>query len=166
MRTNLNYRVLGTSTAAIFLSNNHFLYAHITSDECHAWFHLYETSRPARSASKATKYKMKSTHGSSTGPIQMKSSRTFIRGNECRERMIILNKKAAILLHSTRWFKLVRTSFNNSPNYPKWFPEFDKNISNIYLVDLHLKKANSFHEETLILRFLLLNSLVITFNQS
>ena len=36
VRTNLNYHVLGTSTAAIFLSNDHFLYAPITSDECHA----------------------------------------------------------------------------------------------------------------------------------
>ena len=36
MRTNLNYRVPGTSTAAIFLSNDHSLYAPITSDECHA----------------------------------------------------------------------------------------------------------------------------------
>ena len=30
-----------------------------TSDECHAWFHLDGTSRPIRSASKATKCKMK-----------------------------------------------------------------------------------------------------------
>ena len=61
VRTNLNYRlhVLGTSTTANFLSNDNSLYASITSDECHAWFHLYGTSRPARSTSKATKYKMK-----------------------------------------------------------------------------------------------------------
>ena len=39
----------------IYLS---FFVQYITSDECHAWFHLYGTSRPARSASKATKYKM------------------------------------------------------------------------------------------------------------
>ena len=37
-----------------------------TSDECHAWFHLYEASRPARSASKATKYKMKNSCQSRT----------------------------------------------------------------------------------------------------
>ena len=30
-----------------------------TSDGLHAWFHLHGTSRPARSASEATKYKMK-----------------------------------------------------------------------------------------------------------
>ena len=30
-----------------------------TSDERYAWFHLYGTSRPARSALKATEYKMK-----------------------------------------------------------------------------------------------------------
>ena len=30
-----------------------------TSNERHAWFHLHGNSRPARSASKATKYKMK-----------------------------------------------------------------------------------------------------------
>ena len=36
VHTNLNYRVVGTSTAAIFLSNNHSLYALIISDECHA----------------------------------------------------------------------------------------------------------------------------------
>ena len=30
-----------------------------TSDERHAWFHLYGVSRPARSVSKAKKYKMK-----------------------------------------------------------------------------------------------------------
>ena len=29
------------------------------SDGCHAWFHLHGASRPARSASEATKYKMK-----------------------------------------------------------------------------------------------------------
>ena len=59
VRTNLNYRVLGTSTAAIFLSNVHSLYAPITSDEFHALFHLYGTSRPATSALKATQYKIK-----------------------------------------------------------------------------------------------------------
>ena len=36
LRSNLNYRVVGTSNAAIFHSNDHSLYAHITSDECHA----------------------------------------------------------------------------------------------------------------------------------
>ena len=35
VRTYLNCRVLGTSTAAIFLSNDRFLYAPITSDLCH-----------------------------------------------------------------------------------------------------------------------------------
>ena len=54
---NLNYHVLGISTAAIFLSNDHSLYAPFTSDECHAWFHLYGTSQPARRASKATNIK-------------------------------------------------------------------------------------------------------------
>ena len=33
-RTDLNYRVLGTSTAAIFLSNDHSLYSRVTSDDC------------------------------------------------------------------------------------------------------------------------------------
>ena len=42
--TNLNYRVLGTSTMAIFLSNS--LYAPIASDEYHASFHLYGPSWP------------------------------------------------------------------------------------------------------------------------
>ena len=59
VRTNLNYFVLGTNTAAIFLSNDNSLYAPITSNECHARFHLYGTRRLARSASKAWKYKMK-----------------------------------------------------------------------------------------------------------
>ena len=36
LRTNLNYRVLGTSAAAIFLSNDNSLYAPISLDECHA----------------------------------------------------------------------------------------------------------------------------------
>ena len=71
VRTNLNYRVLGTSIAATLLSNDNSLYALFTSDECHAWFHLYGLriwldvwtnqstessnglSRPARSAWKA-----------------------------------------------------------------------------------------------------------------
>ena len=58
VRTNLNYCILGTSTVAIFLSNDHFPYASIiTLDECHAWFHLYGTSRPARNASKTTKFR-------------------------------------------------------------------------------------------------------------
>ena len=30
-----------------------------TPDGCHAWFHLHGTSRPVRSTSKATRYKMK-----------------------------------------------------------------------------------------------------------
>ena len=40
----------------IFLSLSMHLY---TSDGRHAWFHLHRTSRPARCASEATKYKMK-----------------------------------------------------------------------------------------------------------
>ena len=40
MRT--KYCVLGSS--AIFLSNGHSLYAHITSDECHVCVYLYRTS--------------------------------------------------------------------------------------------------------------------------
>ena len=35
MRTNQSYHVLGTNTAAIFLSNDHSLYVPITSDESH-----------------------------------------------------------------------------------------------------------------------------------
>ena len=56
-----NYRAQGTCTTAIFLSNDHSLYTSIylgwTSTNCFISFH--GTSRPARSASKATKYKMK-----------------------------------------------------------------------------------------------------------
>ena len=36
VRTNLKYHVLGTSTVAIFLSNDHSLSAPTTVDECHA----------------------------------------------------------------------------------------------------------------------------------
>ena len=36
VRTPLNYHVLGTSTAAIFLSNDHSFYVPIISDERHA----------------------------------------------------------------------------------------------------------------------------------
>ena len=54
VRTNL---ILGT--AAIFLSNDHSLYAPITLDECYAWFHLYGTSWHANGVSKATIYRMK-----------------------------------------------------------------------------------------------------------
>ena len=36
VRTNINYRVLGTSINAIFLSNDHSLYAPVTPDECRA----------------------------------------------------------------------------------------------------------------------------------
>ena len=56
MRINFNYRVLGSSTTAIFLSNYHSLYAPNTSDGCHARVHLYGNSRPAMNA---TKYKIK-----------------------------------------------------------------------------------------------------------
>ena len=49
MRTNMNYHVRGTCSAAIFLSNYHSLYAPITSDECHTWFHLFGLSWPAMS---------------------------------------------------------------------------------------------------------------------
>ena len=48
------YDVAINSTTLISLSMH--LY---TLDGRHAWFHLYGTTRPARSASKATKYKMK-----------------------------------------------------------------------------------------------------------
>ena len=55
--TNLSNREIGTtwSTAAIFLSDDHCLYSPITSNKCHAWFHLYGLSRHARSAWKAEK---------------------------------------------------------------------------------------------------------------
>ena len=57
--TLLNYRVLET-VALQFFFQMIILSMHLyTSDECHAWFHLYGTSRPARSASKAKKCKMK-----------------------------------------------------------------------------------------------------------
>ena len=59
VRTLLNYCVIGTSTIAIFFHTIIFPLHLYTSDECHAWFHLYGTSRPARSASKAKKCKMK-----------------------------------------------------------------------------------------------------------
>ena len=56
VRTLSKYRVLGTSTTVILLSNDHSLCAPIyTSEECHAWYHLYGTSRPTRNTSKATK---------------------------------------------------------------------------------------------------------------
>ena len=45
--------------------------------------------------------------GRLTGPIQMKSSRTFIPGNRCIERMIILKKKVIF----TILFKLCRFYF-------------------------------------------------------
>ena len=59
--TYLNYRVQGTSTAAIFLSNDNSLYALINLGWIYmnAWFHSYGISRLARSTSKATKYKTK-----------------------------------------------------------------------------------------------------------
>ena len=50
VHSNLNYHALGTSTDAIFLSNDRSPYANITADECHAWFHLYGFRKPARSA--------------------------------------------------------------------------------------------------------------------
>ena len=57
-----------------FLSNGHSFYACITSDECHVSIQLYRTSRPARSATKAAKYKMKNSC------------------RQCIERMIIWKK--------------------------------------------------------------------------
>ena len=59
VRTYSNCRLLRTSTAAIFLSNDNSLNAPIASDKRHAWFHLYGLSLPARSPSKMTKYKIK-----------------------------------------------------------------------------------------------------------
>ena len=59
MRTLLNYRVLGISTTAV-LFQMIILSMHLNiSYRRHALFHLYWTSRHARSSSKATKYKMK-----------------------------------------------------------------------------------------------------------
>ena len=52
------FELQGISIAAIFLSNNHF-FMHLTSDECHAWLHLYGLSRPALSAWKVKKKKSK-----------------------------------------------------------------------------------------------------------
>ena len=79
VHTNLNYPVLGTSTAAIFLSYDHSFYAPITSDECHAWFHLYKTSWPARSAWKAKKHKMKilAHSGTRTHNFEIHSQRLY-----------------------------------------------------------------------------------------
>ena len=37
VRTSLNYSLLGTSSAAIFLLNDHSLHAYITSDEYHVF---------------------------------------------------------------------------------------------------------------------------------
>ena len=54
----MHYIIVRT-TRRHFLSNDHSFYASITSDECHAWFYLHDLSRPARSARKAEKYKMK-----------------------------------------------------------------------------------------------------------
>ena len=45
VRTHLYYHALGTSTSIFVLYNDHFLYATIISDECHAKFHLYGSSR-------------------------------------------------------------------------------------------------------------------------
>ena len=61
VRTNLNDPVLEIITAAIYLSNNHSAYAHITQNECHAWLHLYKFSPHERSAWKANKYIMRNT---------------------------------------------------------------------------------------------------------
>ena len=96
MRTNLNCHVLGTSTAIfqmIILSMH--LY---TFDERHAWFHLYVTSRPARSASKATKSKMKNSclrWDSNPQPRYLKSNALPIELNgldeSCTIQMIFLH---------------------------------------------------------------------------
>ena len=62
VRTLLNHCVLGTSTfcTATFFFQVIILSMHLyTSDGHHAWFHSHGTSRPARSGSEATKYKMK-----------------------------------------------------------------------------------------------------------
>ena len=66
-------------TAAIFLSNDHSLYAPITSDVCHAWFHLYRTNRPFKSASKATNNKWKSLvhSGTRTNNLQICSAELY-----------------------------------------------------------------------------------------
>ena len=54
------------STAAIFFQMI-ILSMHLyTSDECHTWFHLYGTSRPARSALKAAKWKRLAQSGTRT----------------------------------------------------------------------------------------------------
>ena len=59
VRTNINNSVRVYYTAANFLSNDHSLCAPITSDECHAWFHLYCLSRPAWHARKVENTKWK-----------------------------------------------------------------------------------------------------------
>ena len=59
VRTLLNHRVLGTSIAPLFCQMI-ILSMHLyTFDRRLAWFHLYGTSRPVRSVSKSTKFKMK-----------------------------------------------------------------------------------------------------------
>ena len=60
VRTNLNYHVLGFITAIIICQIFQMIilfYAPLTSDESHAWFHLYGLSRPSMSAWKAEKFK-------------------------------------------------------------------------------------------------------------
>ena len=71
VRTSLNYGVQRTSCAANFLWNDHSLYAPITLDEYQAWFHLYGTSRPTRSTSKVTKYKIFAHSGTQTHTLRL-----------------------------------------------------------------------------------------------
>ena len=63
VRTLLNYRVLGTSTAGVFSFKLSFsLWTYITRMNVMLDFILYGTSRSARSASKAKKFKMKNSY--------------------------------------------------------------------------------------------------------
>ena len=64
------------------------------SDECHAWFHFYGTSGPARSLSKATKCKMKnscSQWDSNPKPWDLKSDALPAELSELRWKLYYLN---------------------------------------------------------------------------
>ena len=117
VRTKLNYSVLKTNTAAVFLSNDHSLYAPFSSDECQSWFHLYGTSRTARSSSKVTKYKMKLfvysgtwTHNLEIGSLMLYSL-DFVKVN-IKHTCILSQKESIHFCNYNNFF--IRTKMFNS----------------------------------------------------
>ena len=102
-----------------------------TLDERHAWFHLYGASRPARSASEATKYKMRNTctcqeWDSNPQPWDLKSDVLPVELRELFWKLYYLNDLLT--------YMFFRYTIDSAPSY--------RAVSSDYLCIFHQTRPN------------------------